>query len=160
MRMKIGTAILLVLLFVFVCQSKALGVSVGIDSVNIIPNQPIETDIITFDISGWAATSPSWVEYDLFSQNGTSLQLDLYIDRGVHYSFSNWTYSKQISPLLPEIYNLQVRAFDYYDSTLQDTYNVDFTVVPEPSTIVLLGIGGLLLARTSKPLHLRKKADF
>jgi hypothetical protein len=118
------------------------------DNVDVIPYQPLETDIITFDISGLAATSPSWIEYDIFSQNETLLQLDLYIDRGLHYTLSNWTYSKQISPLPPEVYNLQVRAFDNYDGTLQDTYNVDFTVVPEPATILLLGIGVFLMART------------
>lgn len=130
------------------CFSTYAATTVWIDSVNIIPEQPFETDIITFNIAGKASTAPSWVEYDLFSQNETLLQLDLYIELGVLYTPSNWTYSKQISPLHPEVYSLQVRAFDNYDGTLQDIYNVDFTVVPEPASIVLFGIVGLLMART------------
>jgi hypothetical protein len=137
MKTKILATILLIIFFVFVGQPAVMGVSLQIDSVDVIPYQPLETDIITFNISGWAATSPSQVEYDLFSQNGTSLQLDLYIERGVLYTPSNWTYSKQISPLPSDVYNLQVRAFDFIDGTLQDTYNVDFTVVPEPSTLTI-----------------------
>ncbi len=136
-RTKTWSTALFIVLLVFIYQPIAIGVTIQIDNVDIIPNQPLETDIITFNISGWAATSPSWVEHDLFSQNGTSLQLDLYIEMGAQYSLSNWTYSKQISPLPAEVYSLEVRAFDNYDSTLQDIYNVDFTVVPEPSMLTI-----------------------
>jgi hypothetical protein len=150
MKTKMGATILLIILFVFLGQPSAMGVSLQIDSVDVIPNQPLDTDIITFNISGWAATSPSGVESDLFSQNGTSLQLDLYIERGIQYSLSNWTYSKQISPLPSDVYNLQVRAFDFIDGTLQDTYNVDFTVVPEPATFVLFLVGAGIIRNRNR----------
>jgi hypothetical protein len=152
MRTKTRTTILLVILFILVCQPAAMGMWVGINSVDVIPNQPkaleidnvdvipnqlSETDVITFNISGWATARPSWVGYDQFSQIGTSLQLDLYISVGILPATSNWTYSRQISPLSPEVYSLQVRAFDNYYGTLWDTYNVSFTVVPEPGTLVI-----------------------
>ena len=68
-------------IFMFFSTS-ADATSVWIDSVDVIPEQPLETDIITFDISGRASSSPSEVEYDQFTQSGTLLQLDLYVDMG------------------------------------------------------------------------------
>jgi hypothetical protein len=121
--------------------------AIWIDSVDVIPEQPLEIDIITFDIFGTASGRPSQVAYDQFTRDGTSLQLDLYVDVGVMPAFSNWTYSKQIQPLQPTTYSLTVRAFDNYSGTLQDTYPVDFTVVPEPATILLLGFGAVLVKK-------------
>jgi hypothetical protein len=159
MRTKTEATILFVVLFVFVCQPTTMGI-VGITSVDVIPNQPLETDIITFNISGGASSMPSWVEYDQFSQNGTSLRLDLYIDRGFFQMVSNWTYSRQISPLPPDVYNLQVRAFDYQFGTLDDTYNVDFAVVPEPGTLAIfafaLPIFRYRLRRKTKGLQINE----
>ncbi len=59
---------------------------------------------------------------------------------------SYWDYSKQIQPLVAGTYSLEVRSFDIsiYSldyGTLQDTYTVDFTVIPEPASILLLAIG-------------------
>jgi hypothetical protein len=67
--------------------------------------------------------------------------LDLYITKGVLAMPSEWTYSKEIQPLLPATYSLEVRAFDYELGILGDTHTVDFTVVPEPATLTLLGLG-------------------
>ena len=148
-QMKKKILMIFAILLVFACQVSARGV--GINSVDIIPNQPLNTDLITFNISGSASADPSWVTSDLFSQNGTSLQLDLYVDMGFRTAISYWNYSKQIQPLTPATYNLEVRALDgnqgspFY-GTVQDTYNVNFTVVPEPCTVVLLGFG-IILAR-------------
>jgi hypothetical protein len=123
------------------CQ--AMAETVWIDSVDVMPIQPINTDLITFNIAGGAVTASSWVEYDQCQQNGTSLQLNLYVDRGSFQTVSNWSYSKQIQPLLTGTYALEVRAFDNssgpYYGTLQDTYNVDFTVTPGPSTFAIFG---------------------
>ncbi len=125
-------------LLIFVCQVSAN--SVGLNNVSIIPGQPSNTDSITFSISGITSSTFNEVAYDLFSQNGTALQLDLYVDMGFFAVIDNWNYSKQILPLAPATYNLEVRAFDNYYDTLEDTYNLNFTVVPEPATIALLGL--------------------
>jgi len=146
MKRKIIKVITLTIIMCFSASSSAT--SVWIDSVDVIPEQPLETDIITFDIVGRASSSPSEVAYDEFTQNGTSLQLDLYVNMGILTMISDWTYSKDISPLLTGTYTLEVRAFDNYDETLQDTYVFNFTVVPEPTTLLLLTLGGILLRRT------------
>lgn len=144
MKRKIAKVIALTIMIF----STSTATAIWIDSVDVIPEQPLEIDIITFNIFGTASGSPSQVAYDEFSQDGTSLQLDLYVDVGIFPAFSNWTYPKQVGTLNAAAYSLEVRAFDNYYGTLQDTYTVDFTVVPEPATIVLLSIGSLLLART------------
>lgn len=140
-------------LTIMMCFSTSAATTVWIDSVNVIPEQPLEIDLITFDIAGRASSWPSEVEYDQFTQDGTLLQLDLYVDMGFGTMISNWTHSKPISPLSAETYTLKVQAFDYQLGTLQDTYTVDFTVVPEPTTFVLFGLGLLIV----RPLSRRKK---
>ena len=147
-RKKKAISFIIVLLLV----SQASATTVWIDNVVVIPEEPLDIEIITFDIAGRASSGGSHVEYDQFTQNGTSLQLDLYVDMGDTAVISDWTYSKDISPLSAETYTLKVQAFDYQLGTLQDTYTVDFTVVPEPATFVLFGLGLLIV----RPLSRRK----
>ena len=135
--MKKLLGVLFAFLILFACNVPAA--TVGIDTIDIVPIQPISTDLITFNIMGSASTSSSYVEHDVFSQNATSLQLDLYVKAGVITTPSYWTYSRQLQPLLPATYTLELRAFDYWTGTLQDTHTVDFTVVPEPGTLVIFG---------------------
>ncbi len=123
--------------------------------VDVVPTHPLDTDLITFNISGWAAGFNSVVDYDLFSQNGTSLQLDLYVNQTPERLESYWNYSKQIQPLPIGTYGLEVRAFDnsfVYGTpgALVDTYNVNFTVVPEPASAAMLAIGTIFLASSRK----------
>ena len=131
-------------------STSATATSVSIGSVDVIPEQPLETDIITFDIVGSASCGGSHVEYDQFTRNGTSLQLDLYVDMGDITVVSNWTHSRDISPLSVETYTLEVRAFDYQFGTLEDTYTVDFTVVPEPASLTVFALGALLFRCTKR----------
>jgi hypothetical protein len=147
MRSKI---VIGVIAFLMSTVPHGVAMAIWIDSVDVVPSQPLEIDVITFNIFGRASGSPSQVAYSQLSQDGTSLQLDLYVDVGLLPAFSDWTYSKQIQPLPPAAYSLQVRTFDNYHNMLWDTYNVDFTVVPEPCTVALLGIGLPLLRAFSK----------
>ncbi len=148
---KMNKKILMIfaILLVFACQASA---TIGILSVDVVPSQPLDTDLITFNIFGGAAQGDSRVDYDVFSQNGTSLQLDLYVDMGIGDMVDYWDFSKEIQPLAPGTYDLEVRAFWYGPNTLEYTYTVDFTVVPvpEPCTIILLGFGLPLLRTFSK----------
>jgi len=136
------------ILFVLLFHGTAKAIS--IDDVNVIPIQPLQTDIITFDIFGIAG-SPSWVEYDQFSQDGISLLLDLHFDMGMLPVVSDWSYSRQIGALAPATYTLTVRAFAPdkipWNGALQDTYTTEFTVTPEPASVFLLGLGVLVIRR-------------
>ncbi|MDD5134600.1 MAG: PEP-CTERM sorting domain-containing protein [Phycisphaerae bacterium] len=139
MKMRLGK-IVLVVMFSFTYQAAAT--YVGILDVNVIPSQPSNIDSIIFNISGGAARGGGHVEYDQFAQNGTSIQLNLYVDMGWTDTPSYWSYSKQIQPLSAETYTLAVNAF-YLDipDVIEDTHIVDFTVIPEPATVAILAIG-------------------
>ena len=139
MKKRIGIPIFLAVLFIFVCQ--VLAGAIRIDSDEVIPNQPLNTDLITFNISGVTGYIGSHVEYSQFLQNETALQLDLYFEIPMSPVVGNWTYPLQISSLEANNYTLEVRAFRYDSGTLQDTYTTEFTVTPEPGTFVLLAIG-------------------
>ncbi len=117
---------------------------VSIIDVNVIPQQPSTADAITFYISGWASQRPSQVDanQDQFSQDGTSLELDLLVHVGYFTEISYWTYSKEIGTLPAETYQLTVRAFDSRFPTNDPyVYTKQFTVTPEPATIVFITAG-------------------
>jgi hypothetical protein len=116
---------------------------VNIIDVNVIPQQPSTADAITFYISGVASQRPSWVDpnYDQFTQDGTSLELDLHVHVGYFTETSYWTYSKEIGTLPAETYQLTVRAFDSrYPLDDPYIYTKEFTVTPEPSTLIFFGL--------------------
>ena len=142
---RMNTKILRVFVVLLICAGQVSANSLDILSVNVIPSQPSNTDLITFSISGWAGNGGSYVDHDVFFQNGTALQLDLYVWQGITDDESNWDYSKQIQPLVQGTYNLEVRALGYFSGTVEDTYTVDFTVVPEPCTFGIFGFGLPLL---------------
>lgn len=137
--MKIKTFTIFAILMLFACQASAT--MIWINSIDVVPSQPLDTDSITFNVLVYTSQSSGWVDHEQFSQNGTSLQLDLYVDYGGLPEEIYWEYSKLIQPLPQENYTLQVRAFDYDLGTLKDTRTVDFAVVPEPTTLAFLGLG-------------------
>jgi hypothetical protein len=145
-------AILLVMAF----QGIAIA-GIWITDVNVVPAQPSMTDVITLNIKGGAPETPSWVVYEEFSQDGTSFLLDLHIGRGGSLAISYWSYFAQIQPLPPATYTLQVRAFDNYYGTLDDTHIVNFIVTPEPATLAFLTLGLPLFRILSRRKRLNRR---
>lgn len=92
MKMKIITIVAAAVL-VFVCitnSAKAVITDVeisanfaSISDVIVIPNQPLDIDVITLDISGSASSGGSHIVSSLFQQEENQLTLDLTIDMGV-----------------------------------------------------------------------------
>lgn len=122
-------------------------IQIHIENVDITPPEPTILDIINIDVLGSASGSGSQVEYSEFSQDGTSLQLDLFVNVGDLTIPSTWTHLEQLGPFGAESYSLTVRAFEYQDGTFKDTYTTDFVVIPEPISFLLFG-PGLLIVRT------------
>lgn len=132
---------------VLVSSASGSPIQIHIEDVDITPLVPTMLDIINIDVLGGASLSGSQVEYSEFSQNGTALQLDLFVDVGILTIPSTWSHLEQVGPFDAESYSLTVRAFEYQDGTLKDTYTRDFVVIPEPSSVFLFALGALIIQR-------------
>ncbi|MDH4241532.1 MAG: PEP-CTERM sorting domain-containing protein, partial [Phycisphaerae bacterium] len=135
----------------------------SIIDVIVIPSQPLDVDFITLDISGSASSGNSHIVSSLFQQEENQLTLDLTIDMGISPVISYWSHSEQIGPLVPDTYSATVRLFYPYalpGGELQDTYVTEFTVTPEPGTLLLFGLGGLLLRSSYNNLNISKGESY
>ena len=131
--------------------------------VIVIPSQPLDVDVIMLDISGSASSGNSHIVSSLFQQEENQLTLDLTIDMGVLPVISYWSHSEQIGTLVPDTYSATVRLFYPYalpGEELQDTYVTEFTVTPEPGTLLLFGLGGLLLRSSYNNLNISKGESY
>jgi hypothetical protein len=135
--------ILIIAVTVLASSASASPIIIHIEDVEITPQVPTLLDTININVSGGASRSESQVEYSEFLQDGTSLQLDLFVDVGIIMTPSTWSHLEELGPFAAESYSLSVRAFEYHDGTLKDTYTKDFVVIPEPATLLLLAIGAV-----------------
>jgi len=123
--------------------------AVTITDVYTIPEEPWADEMITICVSGSAPSAGPQVDYTEFSGVGTSLDLDMYFLWGQIPVITDWSYSEEIQPLEPGDYTLTVRAFGPpyapYNGRLEDTYITSFSVVPEPASVLILGMGGVFL---------------
>ena len=153
-KKKASFLISLIIVLLLACQASANFAS--IEDIVVIPSQPLDIDVITLDISGLASSGNSYIVSSLFQQEGNQLALDLTIDMGIITVISFWSHSEQIGTLVPGTYSTTVRLFYPYVppgvEELQDTYVTEFTVVPEPATVLLLvmGIVGIRASKRAK----------
>ncbi len=144
MKTKIA---MIIAAMVLVSSASGSPIVIYIEDVDITPQVPSMWDMVNINVLGGASGSGSQVEYSEFSQNGTSLQLDLFVDVGILTIPSTWSHLEQVGPFAAESYSLTVHAFEYQDGTLKDTYTKDFVVTPEPSSVFLFGLGALIIQR-------------
>lgn len=127
----------------FVCMTHS--VKATITDVYILPEVPKLDDVITISVSGVEPYSGVTITDSMFNIDGTSLGLDLYLKVGILPTPAPWLHSQDIGTLQPATYELTVRTFE--NSYVTDTYPLTFEVIPEPSTVLLFGLGGLMLRR-------------
>jgi len=113
-----------------------------ITDVSITPQQPMLEDaitIVTFGVESYGGVEI--IDSD-FQMEGTSLELDIFINVGLLDELTPWSHSEIIGTLPANSYDLTVTLDAYYGSHTEiDTYSTSFTVVPEPATVLLLVMG-------------------
>jgi len=145
MRKKIPK-ILMVFTACVVFVSVADSVEAVIVDVDIVPEVPTLTDVITIVTFGQEGSGPVAIDGSDFLINGTSLELDIYLNVGFSTVVTPWSHPEDIGTLPAGMYDLTVRTFVLPEITeIADTYSVTFDVVPEPATVCLFGLGGLIL---------------
>ncbi|MHC4132357.1 MAG: PEP-CTERM sorting domain-containing protein [Planctomycetota bacterium] len=144
--------IIAIVTMVFASSASGSPIIIEIDDVDITPQEPTIMNIININVSGGASSGGSYVEHSEFSQSGTSLQLDLFVDVGDLTIPSTWSHLEQVGPFTAETYGLTVNVFEYQDGTFKDTYTEDIVITPEPASILLLltGVIGIRKLRHKK----------
>jgi len=143
MKRKIAKTITLVMIVCF--STSANG---AISDVSIVPSLPTSLDVICIDVSGVESTGAVFVTDTDLRKDGTLLELDIFLDVGVFQVVTPWSHSENIGTLSAGLYDLTVRTLE--DSLVTDTYSTSFGVVPEPATILLLGIGAISIRRANR----------
>lgn len=131
---------------------------VGIQSIGIDPPQP--TDLNPIEITTYGGISYIFdIEFvsSHFQISGTSIDLDYYFldtnPGGMRLPVAgDWDSTEYIGTLPQATYYVTSRAWvtDYLfspDYRLADTHSTSFSVIPEPTTFMLLGFGGLMLRK-------------
>lgn len=124
-----------VLAFVYITNSA----NAVITDVEIIPEEPTMEDIISIVTSGEEGSGAVFVTETDFRTDGTSLELDIFLDVGVFPAITPWSHTEDIGMLPVGTYDLDVRTIVY--SNVTDTYFKTFQVVPEPSIALLICLG-------------------
>jgi hypothetical protein len=135
----------------FLSVGVASGAVVDITDVQISPSEPTEFEVIEISTFMWFEHGVLATLHANYTQVGNSLELDL----------GFYVHSDPPSSLL-SIVEIGILEAGSYDLTVytswtdpiepgpmisSDTYTTSFVVTPEPATLCLLGLGGLMLRR-------------
>ncbi len=141
--------VLLFVVIIFAPQKVCFGFGEPITDVQISPEQPSIFDIITIESQGEFSSWTNWYDSSVLTVNELSIQLDLYFSGGSGPQVPQaWSHNEVVGSLPQGNYNLLVQMYWKVSGAeeygLIDDYLTDFEVVPEPSTIAFLALGGLI----------------
>ena len=124
----------------------------GITDVNIVPTIPAISDSISIMAYGVEGSGGVEINDTVFTIDGYSLQLDMYLNVGICQVATPWSYTEDIGILAAGSYELIVNRYlpSYFPPPIIHSYTTDFTVVPEPGTLAIFGFGLPLLRAFSR----------
>ena len=137
--MKKKLILLIVLLYV-VYPAQAI-----ITDVSVLPGNPTDIDLISILVSGEEGSGPVLITDAVFDLDSFDITLDLTLEAGLSPVITPWDYTYDVVLLSLGTYGLTVNSLVPSMPTQNDTYITSFEVVPEPATVLLLGLGGLIL---------------
>ena len=138
--MKKVAAIIIAILLISSSTTQA-----EITDVFIFPEEPIEIEPITIITSGVENYGGVRINSSSFLIDGTSLELDIFLDLGRLDVLTPWSYSEDIGTLLMGSYDLMVNTINELEPEFNDSYYTTFEVTPEPASILLFGVGAMFL---------------
>ncbi len=117
-----------------------------ISSVTVFPESPFPSAIVTVRVDGDLWATNVFIEQTNFSQTDNILTLDMY------WGFEGiglpvvlpYTYWEPIGMFANGEYILNVNSFFWGN---YDFGTTSFTVIPEPTTLLLLGLGAVMVRR-------------
>lgn len=146
----------LLLLFGIGLAMSTMTAQAVITDVSILPEEPTAIDPITIITSGVEGSGGVVITNSNFLIDGTSLELDIFLDVGVFTVITPWSHPEDIGTLLMGTYDLTVNTIVELQPVLNDTYFISFEVVPEPTTAFLFGSGVVFILRKK---HKQKKLN-
>ena len=122
----------------------AVATQAAITDVFIFPQEPMVIDPITIITSGIEGSGDVVINSSSFLIDGTSLELDIFLDVGNFAIITPWSHSEDIDALLIGTYELTVNTIFESAPHLNDSYYTSFEVIPEPATILLFATGAII----------------
>lgn len=144
--MKKTVKLLLIITVVTICFTNPIYAVVSIFDVQIMPEQPLQNEVIEIKTLGMFSHVGPKFDESIFTPNGYNLQLSLFFTDDFGPTIpEQWSHIEDIGVLMPGNYSLIVNAYwrpsPEGSYILEDTYPADFTVVPEPASILLFTLG-------------------
>ncbi|MCK5581435.1 MAG: PEP-CTERM sorting domain-containing protein [Candidatus Omnitrophica bacterium] len=132
-------------LFVITCVCVSLQAGI-IDDVQVTPENPTISDSIEINVFatlpyGEVPYSTEVIIYD------NKVDLDITFGGYGLPAVTSWHHTENIGTLDIGTYDLVVTTSDTTKPGWDDTYSTSFEVVPEPATLLLFGLGGILIRK-------------
>lgn len=138
---------------VFCAITVSLNAGLYIEDIIVQPSAPTPLDTISIEVQILCDTTGYSLAYTEQQLNGTDIDLSLYIqqpppDAIIPPVITDISHIFTFNNLPVGLYSVNALAYDFPSTfDLLDTSGTTFTVVPEPTTLVLLTVGSIAILR-------------